>query len=107
MLDNRSNTNQQELSNSHTNAEENQNNNNSSQLREYNPIIGTPFIHVRDENKHFAVIGDYRITEICATETELFNWMYDNEWQLAFNMMVAILHKWEHQKSYTQNENGE
>lgn len=61
-------------------------------LTERKQIAGTPFTMIRQEDKWFIVMGDYRMTEPTETEDEQIRKLEDEKWWI-ITCMVSIIIK--------------
>lgn len=51
-------------------------------------LDGTPFIMIRSNNKYWAAIGKWRISDTYESETELIKALESPNW----NMLIAVMH---------------
>lgn len=67
-----------------------QENNSPSTLVEFRDIIDTPFKNVKQDNKYFAAMGQYKITPDQESFEEVEKFITEQKWEVIFNMIVAI-----------------
>jgi hypothetical protein len=84
---------QQELLNSLTNADENQNKENSSeQLVEREPIEGTPFYMMGNNEKGYSVVmANYKLSPVQPTKEDVLRYMNDNLWNFTINVIHVCM----------------
>ena len=79
---------QEQQGNLHCSAEES---NNSNSLVEIKQIDNTPFKAVRQEDKWFGVLGQYRITDKLANFDEVVEYIVKNKWEVILSMIICII----------------
>lgn len=84
-------TKQSEQLNIQENAENNPNKN--YPLAEREPILGTPFTLIRDNEKWFMVMGDYRVTETTKTKEEQIDKLDTEKWLLIMHICIISVQK--------------
>lgn len=78
------------------NAENNPNKN--YPLTEREPILGTPFTLIRDNEKWFMVMADYRVTETTKTKEEQLDKLDTEKWLLIMHIAIIALRKMRQQE---------
>lgn len=56
-------------------------------------IENTPFTMVEIDNKYFAVIGEYKVTEEYNTKQELLNKINEKDWGLITSLIGVLIEK--------------
>lgn len=65
---------------------------------EREPIEGTPFTLIKQNEKYFTVMGDYRITETTKTVSEQMEALEKNKWLNILTMIGIAIEKHEQMK---------
>jgi hypothetical protein len=73
-----------------TNVEELTNKDSGSELVSRNPIEGTPFTIISLENKHFGIMGEYRVTEEMKSKGEVEDELKCITWNRIIQVMMIL-----------------
>ena len=58
-------------------------------------VEGTPFAIVKENDKWFPVLAEYRLTEEdCETEEEAIKFLYKKDWNTLITVMLTIIRKY-------------
>lgn len=82
-------TEQRDLLQSQTNAEEALKEN-SSEILTKKDVPDTPFCIMGGENIYFMVMGNYKITPNFKTEESLWNWYTSHQWEISITIMGIV-----------------
>lgn len=66
-------------------------NNKLNSLVEFKEIDNTPFKAVKQEDKWFGILGQYRITDELASFDEVVDYIVKNKWEVILNMIIIII----------------
>lgn len=69
------------------------NHNNNSTLVDINPVPGTPFAIVRQEEKYFLVMGDHKLTPDLPSEDDVKEYFQSNYWLILTNVVIILIKK--------------
>lgn len=82
---------QEDILNSQNSTEETHNQN--STLNEREKIEDTPFWVVKQEEKWFITLGEYRVSQIKESKDEALKTLEENKWDLVIHMVIIISEK--------------
>lgn len=84
-------TEQQDILKSQTNAEEAGKQNSSNKLIDREPLEGTPFTIIKDEEGWMLVMGKYALTTKKETREELTTYIQEEMWNTIVKITVIII----------------
>lgn len=76
----------------------------AEQLFKTTPVIGTPFNIVEREGKHFIVFGKYKISTDRDTHEECEDMVYNRDYELLLNLMLAAVNTMAEKAEQIENE---
>lgn len=72
---------------------------NSSKLIEREQIEGTPFTLIKQDEKYFLTLGNYMVTPKCNTQTEAFEYIGENQWNIVTTLIDIMINHYNNKKS--------